>query len=103
MYAIIADSGSQYKVQEGDVINVDLRDLADDQTSINFDRVLMVGGDNTAIGAPYLNGAKVTGEIVEEFKADKIMVVKFKRRKGYRRKQGHRQKLLKVKITDIKG
>ncbi|MHC4994705.1 MAG: 50S ribosomal protein L21 [Planctomycetota bacterium] len=100
MYAIIADSGSQYKVQEGDVIRVDLRDVADDQTSIDFDRVLMVGGsDAPAIGAPYVDGAKVSAEIIDEEKADKVMVVKFKRRKGYRRRNGHRQRYLKVKIT----
>lgn len=107
MYAIIEDSGSQIRVQDGDLIDVDLRDLGDGDAagkSITFDRVLMVGeGDGATLGRPYVDGAAVTGEILGEKKARKIDVIKFKRRKGYRVKQGHRQRFLRVKITGIKA
>ena len=103
MYAIIEDSGSQIKVEKGSTIKVDLRDLSEDQKTIEFDRVLLVGGEDTKIGAPLVEGAKVTGEIVEEGREDKISVIKFKRRKGYRRNKGHRQGFIKVKVTDIQG
>ncbi|MDH3582772.1 MAG: 50S ribosomal protein L21 [Phycisphaerae bacterium] len=102
MYAIIEDSGSQIKVGKGDVIQVDPRELKDKQTTLEFDKILLVGGaDKPKIGEPYVKGAKVTADILGEERTDKITVIKFKRRKGYRRKQGHRQQYLKVKITDI--
>jgi large subunit ribosomal protein L21 len=110
MYAIIEDSGTQLKVQEGDIVDVDLRDLEDGQSDVEFDRVLMVGGEGDAkIGQPYVDGASVSGELVETregdqvHRADKVTVVKFRRRKGYKRKKGHRQPFLKVRITGIKG
>ncbi len=105
MYAIIEDSGSQVKASVGDTLTLDIRELPDDATSVTFDKVLMIGGDGDAkIGRPYLDGATVTAEILErEFKDKKIDVIKFKRRKGYRRKQGHRQRLMKVRVTDISG
>ena len=103
MYAIIEDSGSQFKVGKGDIIRVDLRDLAENQTTIDFDRVLLVGGEESAakIGEPYVGGAKVTAEVLTEVKGDKITIIKFKRRKNYRRKKGHRQRFLRVRVTDI--
>ena len=103
MYAIIEDSGTQIKVSEGDEIKIDLRDVADDASSITFDRVLMVGnGDDARIGSPYVDGSSVTAEILDrEWKDKKIDVIKFKRRKGYRRKQGHRQRYMKVRVTSI--
>ncbi|MEQ8850780.1 MAG: 50S ribosomal protein L21 [Phycisphaerales bacterium] len=102
MYAIIEDSGTQIKVAEGDVIHVDIRDLPEDASSVTFDRVLMVGGDDAKYGAPYVEGSSVTADILErEFKGEKIDVIKFKRRKGYRRKQGHRQRYMKLKVTGI--
>ena len=103
MYAIIEDSGSQIKVEKGSKIKVDLRDLAEDQKTIEFDRVLLVGGEETKIGAPHVAGAKVTAEILEQAREDKISVIKFKRRKGYRRNKGHRQGYLSVKVTDIQS
>ena len=104
MYAIIEDSGSQIRVGKGDVVEVDVRELADDAKTLEFDKVLMVGGSKKPkIGTPYVKGGLVTAEILGEERAEKIIIIKFKRRKGYRRKQGHRQRLLKVKITDIKG
>lgn len=104
MYAIIEDSGSQYKVSVDDVIRVDLRDVAEGQQTIEFDRVLLVGGEGSPkIGAPTVKGAKVTGELLGPVKGEKLSIVKFKRRTGYDRTTGHRQKYLQVKITDIKA
>lgn len=107
MYAIIEDSGTQIKVSPGDEIAIDRRDLDDGQSTITFDRVLAIGDaekdDAADIGLPYLDGASVTAEVLGEFKDRKIDVIKFKRRKGYRRKRGHRQTLLRVKIGDIKA
>ena len=104
MYAIIEDSGTQIKVASGDVVDIDIRELGDEKT-LTFDRVLLVGdpesGADATIGSPYVDGATVSAEIVKEFKGEKIDVIKFKRRKGYRRKQGHRQRYLRVKITGI--
>ena len=103
MYAIIEDSGTQIKVSQGDVIRVDLRDLPDDAQSLTFDRVLMIGGDEKAIkvGQPALKGASVTADIVDPDDSDKINVVKFKRRKTYKRNNGHRQHYIKCKVTKI--
>jgi large subunit ribosomal protein L21 len=104
VYAIIEDSGTQIKVAPGDVVDVDLRDVEPDAKKITFDRVLVVGADgdgDATIGTPYVDGAAVTAEIVGEVKGDKIDVVTFKRRKGYRRKLGHRQRYLRVKIDAI--
>ena len=105
MYAVIEDSGSQFKVSEGDVIRVDLRDLSDEQTSIDFDRVLMVSGEEgePKIGTPHLEGAKVTADVLTEVKGEKVTIIKFKRRKNYRRKRGHRQRFLRVRITGIES
>lgn len=103
MYAVIEDSGTQIKVAQGDVITIDKRELTEDQAELTFDRVLMVGGEESAakIGAPLVSGASVTAEILEEGRSEKINVVKFKRRKGYKRNNGHRQDFIKVKVTGI--
>ena len=103
MYAIIEDSGTQIKVSEGDVIKVDPRELAEDAATVTFDRVMLVGGTDgdAQIGAPHLAGANVTADILEEGRDDKVMVVKFKRRKTYKRMNGHRQNYLKVQVTGI--
>ena len=103
MYAIIEDSGTQIKVAEGDIIKIDPRDLADDAASVTFDRVLMVGGgdDDAKIGAPLVGGATVTADILEEGRGEKVSVVKFKRRKTYKRMKSHRQDFIKVQITGI--
>lgn len=108
MYAIIEDSGTQIKVAKGDVLDVDPREIKSKAKTpkITFDRVLAVGDaesdDAATIGTPYVEGASVSAELVEERRGEKIDVVKFKRRKGYKRKRGHRQPYLRVKITDIK-
>jgi large subunit ribosomal protein L21 len=105
VYAIIEDSGSQIKVSKGDVVDLDLRDLEDGAKEIVFDRVLAIGGGDgpATIGKPYVAGASVTGEILGELLGDKIVNTKYKRRKGYRRKLGHRQPYLRVRIGEIKG
>ena len=107
MYAVIEDSGTQIRVAPGDVIDIDLRDLGAKKKKIKFDRVLVVGddeGDSAAsVGTPYVDGASVTAEVLEEIKGQKIDVIKFKRRKGYRRKTGHRQRYLRIKIQKIDG
>ncbi len=103
MYAIIEDSGSQYKIGKGDVIHVDARELADGAKTVKFDKVLLIGGDTAKIGTPYLAGASVTAELLAEELGEKVTIVKFKRRKNYKRKRGHRQQYLKVKVTEITG
>lgn len=106
MYAIIEDSGTQIKVQPGDVLDIDRRDAEQGQT-LTFDRVLAVGDAEKAepaqIGTPYLDGAAVTAEVLGERKGEKIDVVKFKRRKSTRRKVGHRQKYLRIRVGEIKS
>ena len=104
MYAIIEDSGTQIKVSEGDVIRVAKRQLAADTATITFDKVLMVANNGeTKIGTPTVDGAKVTADVLGEHRTEKVTVIKFKRRKDYKRKRGHRQDYLKVKVTSIQG
>ena len=103
MYAIIEDSGQQFRVQEGDQIEVDLRP-AEPGSTITFDRVMLVsGGKKTHIGKPLVEKASVTAEVVGEVKGPKLEVFKFKRRKKSRRHVGHRQKYLSVRISEIKA
>jgi len=108
MYAIIEESGGQRKVSEGEEILIDLYESgeADKGASIEFDRVLLVGDESDAakakIGQPYVDGAKVTGEILEPLvKGEKLHIYKFKPKKGYKRKTGHRQRYTAVKISKI--
>ncbi|MCA9292473.1 MAG: 50S ribosomal protein L21 [Phycisphaerales bacterium] len=104
MYAIIEDSGTQLRASVGDELTIDLRDLPKSASSVTFDNVLAVGdgAGKLTIGQPYVKGAKVTADVLEaDVKGEKIDVIKFKRRKGYRRKQGHRQRSMKVRVTAI--
>jgi len=103
VYAVIEDSGQQFQVQEGDVLDVDLRDLAEDQTEIEFDRVLLVSGDgNVSVGTPVVAGAKVLAEIVDPLvKGPKVFISQFRRRKDSRRRIGHRQKFIQVRVKKI--
>ena len=105
MYAVIEDSGQQFRVSEGDVLNVDLREMAEEATEIEFDRVLLVSGaDDVKVGTPLVAGAKVVGEIVERLaKGPKVHIYHWRRRKDSRRKIGHRQKYVQVRITQIVG
>ena len=105
MFAIISDGSHQYRVEEGQLLDIERKDLAEDATTIDFDRVLLVGGseDGLRIGQPTVEGAKVVAAIVEEFKGDKLIIQKRRRRKGYRLKKGHRQRYLRVKIDKIEA
>ena len=101
MYAIIASGGKQYKIQEGEILRVE-KISGELGASVSFDRVLMFSdGENVSIGRPVLDNIVVRGHIVEQGKAKKIIVFKYKKRKGYRRKQGHRQQFTGVKIDTI--
>ena len=103
MYAVIATGGKQYRVSEGDELRVEkLAGAAGDK--VVFDDVLMLGaGADSKVGAPVLEGASVEAEITEQGRARKLIVFKFKQRKKYRRKQGHRQAFTQLRITKIKA
>ena len=103
MYAIIEACGKQYKVAQGDVVFFEKLD-AEEGKKVKFDNVILVSEDNGKIevGNPYVKGAKVEGKVVSHGKAKKIIVFKYKPKKNYRRKQGHRQPYTKVEITSIK-
>lgn len=104
MYAIFEDGGRQYKVSEGDHLLVDLRDNPSGVMTIKFDHVLMLGeGAAAKIGSPFVRGASVSATVLEEMKMDKVTGIKFSRRKGYRKKWGHRQNMLRVQIDKISG
>ncbi len=103
MYAIISDGAHQYLVEEGQTFEVQRKDLPEDAETFEFDRVLFVGDleDGPKIGRPVVEGAKVTASVLGEIKGDKIVIQKQRRRKGYQRKQGHRQKHLQIKVDKI--
>lgn len=107
MYAIIEDSGTQIKVSQGDVIKVALREMPADVATIYFDKVLAVSDPqkegSARIGAPYVAGAKVTGEVLAQAKEDRKMSWRYRRRKNVLVRRGHRQDYLSVKITAIEG
>ena len=101
MYAIIEDSGTQFKVTTGQVIRID-RQVGEGDQTVTFDRVLLVGGEGDAkIGLPTIAKATVSADVIGEEKGAKVVTQKYKRRKGYHKKQGHRQQYLRVKITGI--
>ncbi|MBI3200048.1 MAG: 50S ribosomal protein L21 [Polyangiaceae bacterium] len=100
--AVIRTGGKQYRVAQGDTVVVELL-AGDPGTKVEFTEVLMLSGDSLKVGKPTLAGAKVSGEIVEQGRGEKITTFKFKRRKKYHRKMGHRQELTAVKITGIQG
>ncbi len=101
-YAVIETGGKQYRVQKNDVVSVELLEDAEAGKTIELGRVLALNdGTGLKIGSPLVEGAKVTAEVIEEFRAKKVVAFKKKRRKGYHRKVGHRQNLLKVKIASI--
>ncbi|MBW2705250.1 MAG: 50S ribosomal protein L21 [Deltaproteobacteria bacterium] len=101
MYAVVNTGGKQYKVQQGEVLRVE-KIPGDVGSPVTFDRVLMFSdGDNVSIGQPELDNVAVEGHIVEQGKAKKIIVFKYKKRKRYRRKQGHRQTFTAVQIDSI--
>jgi large subunit ribosomal protein L21 len=103
MFAVIRSGGKQYKVQEGETLDIELVDFpAEGEKNLTISDVLLVGnGDKFSVGNPLLNGASVGLELVENIKAKKVIAYKFRRREGYHRTVGHRQKLSRVKVTSI--
>ncbi|TVQ74176.1 MAG: 50S ribosomal protein L21 [Oceanospirillales bacterium] len=101
MFAVIVSGGKQYRVQEGQTLK--LEKLAVEQGGkVEFDRVLLVSnGDNVSVGAPVVEGAKVSAEVVSHGRGDKVTIIKFRRRKHHMKRQGHRQWFTEVKITGI--
>ena len=103
MFAVFKSGGKQHRVSEGEVVRLELID-AEPGSSLTFDEVLLVAeGDNVTVGAPYVAGGKVTAEVVGHDRHDKIRIIKFRRRKHYMRRAGHRQWYTDVRITGIKG
>ena len=103
MYAVIESGGKQHRVQEGETLKLEKIDLASGET-VSFDKVLMVGeGESVKIGAPYVDGCKVTAEVVSQGRHKKVKIVKFRRRKHSMKQAGHRQWFTEVKITGISG
>ena len=101
MYVLIEILGKQYKVEEGTLLKVDKIDK-EAGAKVEFDAVLLVkDGEKTTVGTPYVKGAKVSAIVEDQVKGNKVVVYKFKRRKGYRRKQGHRQQYSVIKIDKI--
>ena len=103
MYAVIVTGGKQYKVAEGDFLKIEKLD-AGTGDAVTFDRVLLIGnGEDVTIGAPVVDGAKVTAEVTAQGRHDKVNIIKFRRRKHSMTRQGHRQWFTEVKITGIQA
>ena len=100
MYAIIETGGKQIKVEEGQEIYVEKIDAEADET-VTFDKVLFVGGENVKVGAPFVEGATVTAKVEKQGRQKKITIFKYKAKKNYHRKQGHRQPYTKLVIEKI--
>ena len=100
MYAIIATGGKQYKVSEGDIINVEKLGVEAGET-VTCDQVLAVSDNEMKVGSPFVDGASVTASVVENGRGKKVIVYKYKRKTGYHKKNGHRQAYTKVKIEKI--
>ena len=103
MYAVIKTGGKQYRVCEGDVVRVE-RLAAQEGATIDIDTVLLVGeGSDVTVGAPYVDGGKVSARVIAHGRGEKIRIIKFKRRQKYMRTQGHRQNYTELEITGIAG
>jgi large subunit ribosomal protein L21 len=100
MYAVIESGGKQHRVSEGETLKLEKLDAATGD-SVEFDRVLMIGGENIRIGTPVVEGGKVTAEVVAHGRHKKVRIVKFNRRKHHRKETGHRQWFTEVRITGI--
>ncbi len=101
MYAVIVTGGKQYRVAQGDTLRIEKLDVAEGD-SIDFDKVLMVAdGDDIKVGAPYLDGGKVSAQIKAHGRGKKVEILKFHRRKHHMKRQGHRQAYTEVEITGI--
>jgi len=103
MYAVIKTGGKQYRVAEGQTLKVEKID-AEEGASVEFDTVLMIAdGEQVRIGAPYIDGARVTATVESQGRGPKVRIVKFRRRKHYRKTQGHRQSYTELRISGING
>ena len=103
MHAIFLTGGQQYRVEEGQTVKVEKLELATGST-VEFDQIMLTSnGDDVKVGAPYVDGAKVTATVVKHARGKKIKVIKFRRRKNSRTQQGHRQWYTELKITGIKA
>jgi large subunit ribosomal protein L21 len=103
MYAVIESGGKQHRVKEGETLKLEKIEAATGD-NIEFDRVLLVGGgDSVKVGTPLVEGSKVTAEVLAQGRHKKIKIIKFNRRKHYRKETGHRQWYTEVKITGING
>ncbi|NLY81456.1 MAG: 50S ribosomal protein L21 [Clostridiales bacterium] len=102
MYAVIKTGGKQYRVSEGDVISIEKLNAKVGAT-VEFDEVLLVGGNKLEVGTPFVEGFKVSAEVLENGKEKKVIIYKYKAKKDYRRKNGHRQPFTMVKITKLDG
>ena len=101
MYAVIQTGGKQYRVAEGDTLRIE-KILADEGTTVELDKVLMIAdGDAVRVGAPYLDGGKVTATVKSHGRAKKVTIIKFRRRKHHMKHQGHRQWFTELTITGI--
>jgi large subunit ribosomal protein L21 len=100
-YAIIQTGGKQYRVSEGDVLSVEKLAVETGKETTFSDVLLVVNGDKVTLGSPLVSGATVKAEVVNQYKDDKVIAFKFKRRKGYHRTVGHRRQLTELKITKI--
>ena len=100
MYAVIASGGKQYKVAQGEILQVEML-TAEVGASVEFPVLMVTNGDKIEVGAPYLTGVKVSGSVVEHGRGDKVKIVKMRRRKHSRKQMGHRQWFTAVKIENI--
>ena len=102
MYAVIESGGKQHRVEEGEILQLEKLDAAAGE-KVKFDRILLVcEGKSVKIGTPYVEGSRVEAEVTRQGRADKVKIIKFRRRKHSQKKQGHRQFFTEVKITGIK-
>lgn len=99
MYAIIESGGKQYRLEQGDVVDVEL--LSDVGDSVEIEQVLLIGGEQTLVGSPYVKGAKVTCQVEGQSHGPKLVSFKYKKRKNQRRKVGHRQHYTRLRVTEI--
>ncbi|WP_028303705.1 50S ribosomal protein L21 [Oceanospirillum maris] len=103
MYAVIKTGGKQYRVKEGEVLKIEKLEL-ETGSAVDFDQVLLIAnGEDVKVGAPVVEGAKVSAEVVSHGRGDKVTIIKFRRRKHSMKRQGHRQWFTEVKITGITG
>ncbi|HLB32763.1 MAG: 50S ribosomal protein L21 [Verrucomicrobia bacterium RIFCSPHIGHO2_12_FULL_41_10] len=100
-YAIIQTGGKQYRVSEGDILDVEKLDVATGQSTTLTDVLMVANGDQVTFGAPFISQASVQAEVIDQWKGEKVIAFKFRRRKGYHRTVGHRRQLTKLKITSV--